>query len=111
MTGQIQLWISHRQSKIRTIMLTQLDYYPECIQFRYLYLGGEIGSFKEIVNAWDMVNKWAIAHGATKSCIIGRDGWEKKLAKFGYHKKSVMLVKDLFTLAKTNGNSHEIWRQ
>ena len=109
MSGQMQLWISFRQNKVRTIMLTQLDFYPEGLQFRFVYIGGEVGSFKEIVHAFRMVEIWAIDHGARKACIIGRDGWLKKLAKFGYHKKSIMLVKDLYTLSNSNG--HAAWKQ
>jgi len=106
-SGQMQLWVAYKRSKVRTIMLTQLDFYPECIQFRYVFISGERGSFKEIVSNFKMVELWAIQNGATKGCVIGRDAWIKKLASFGYHKKSVLLVKDL---VMTNGHDN-IWRQ
>ncbi len=93
--GQLHLWISSKGNKVKTIMLTQFDYYPECVQFRYVLIVGETGSFREIIPAFRNVELWAIRNGATKGCVIGRDGWEKKLAKFGYHKQSVMLVKEL----------------
>lgn len=108
MAGQMQLWIALKDHKVRTVMLTQLDFYPECIQFRYVFIAGQKGSFREIIHAFKSVELWAMQHGATKGCIIGREGWVKLLSSFGYHKKSVMLIKDLVNTSQVNGNTS--WR-
>ncbi len=95
LAGEMQLWISFKNSRVRTIMLTQFDHFPRCVQFRYVFICGERGSFDEIVYAFKMVEEWAVEKGATKGSIIGRDGWEKIMEPLGYHKRSVVLVKDL----------------
>lgn len=94
-TGQMQLWVGHTRGEVKIIMLTQLDFYPEGIQLRYVYIGGEVGSYRKIEHLFGQSEVWGIKHGAVRACVIGREGWIKKLAKFGYHKKSVLLVKEL----------------
>ncbi len=94
-SGQMQLWIGQSNSQIKIIMLTQLDFYPEGIQLRYTYIGGDTGSLKQVMKMFPKIELWAMEHGAVRGCVIGRDGWVKKLAKFGYQKTSVMLTKEL----------------
>lgn len=106
MGGQMQLWVAYKASKIRTIMLTQLDFYPECLQFRYVLIVGTPGSFNEIVHDFKKVELWAMTNGATRGCIIGRDAWIKKLAGFGYYKKSVVLVKELVNTDYPSNRRH-----
>jgi hypothetical protein len=94
-SGQMQLWIGHTSWKIQIIMLTQLDFYPEGIALRFVYMGGEVGSLKQVMHLFSKVELWGVEHGANKAMVIGRDGWVKKLARYGYQKRSVMLTKDL----------------
>lgn len=93
--GQMQLWIGYKNAQVKIIMLTQLDFYPEGIQLRFTYIGGSVGSLAQVMPLFAKVELWGIEHGANKACVIGRDGWIKKLAKYGYQKKSVLLVKEL----------------
>lgn len=93
--GQMQLWIGYKNAKVKIIMLTQFDFYPEGNQLRFVYMGGETGSLKQVMYMFGKVELWGIQHGARKACIIGRDGWLKKLARYGYQKKSILLVKEL----------------
>src|SRR4051812_10422661 len=48
--GQMQLWVAYKQNLVRTIMLTQLDFYPQSVQFRYVLIVGAPGSFDEIIH-------------------------------------------------------------
>lgn len=93
--GQMQLWIGYKNAQVKIIMLTQLDFYPEGIQLRFTYIGGDVGSLAQVMHLFSKVELWGIEHGAVRTCVIGRDGWIKKLAKYGYQKKSVLLVKEL----------------
>lgn len=93
--GMMQLWIGHTNAKIRIIMLTQLDFYPEGTQLRFVYMGGEPRTFALIEHLFGKVEQWGVQHGAIAACVIGREAWIKKLAKYGYQKKSVLLVKPL----------------
>ena len=90
---QMQAWLINDAEGFIGLLLTQIVYYPKMRELHLMLLVGVHMSWW--LTHLTEVERWARAHGAEASFAIGRSGWERALAPYGYSEKAVMVRKDL----------------
>lgn len=91
--GIFQLWTMNDEDEFLLIMVTELRVFPKTKVLNVLMLFGH--EFKDALQFADYVELWASKQGATKSVVLGREGFLRWLKPYGYKKQAVALCKDI----------------
>lgn len=86
------LWAVYNDSEVTGCFVTQLSEYPK--GRRVCILALSTSDFDGMMTHWPKFKKWAISNDADSIELLGRDGWLKKLPKYGFEPiHQVMRVK------------------
>jgi hypothetical protein len=89
---KMQLWGIH-DGELKAVMVTEIIIYPRMKRLRVVLNGGVlIDTWLDVV--MDTLDRFKEAHGCKDIEILGRRGWVKKLAKYGYREYQTVTIKD-----------------
>ena len=94
----LQLWTMNDEDEFLLVMVTELRSFPKTKVLNVLMLFGR--DFKDALQFADYVELWASKQGATKSIVLGREGFLRWLKPYGYEKKAVALCKDISSMVE-----------
>jgi hypothetical protein len=88
----MQLWGIH-DGELKAVMVTEIIIYPKLKRLRVVLNGGIlIDTWLDVV--METLDRFKEAHGCKDVEILGRRGWVKKLAKYGYREYQTVTIKD-----------------
>jgi hypothetical protein len=89
---KMQLWGIH-DGELKAVMVTEIIIYPRMKRLRVVLNGGVlIDTWLDVV--MDTLDRFKAAHGCKDIEILGRRGWVRKLAKYGYREYQTVTIKD-----------------
>ena len=91
--GTLQLWTVNNEEEFFLAWVTTLHKFPKTKVLEILLIVGD--RMKDSLVFLDCTEMWAKKQGATKSNIIGREGFLRVLGPYGYRKRAVALSKDI----------------
>ena len=89
--GDMQLWIATEDSKMHSVMVTQIVPYPQKKILRVISIAGS--DFKRLYEFNDMIESFATNAGCTGMELWGRKGWKKLLPD--WESNYIVITKDL----------------
>lgn len=90
--GDFQLWaVLDDDGNMHAAVVTEIAEWPGTKECTSRYCGGD--DVDEWVDLIAEIEAWAKHNGCTRSYVMGRRGWTKKL--HGYRESAVVLMKDL----------------
>ena len=89
--GDMQLWIATEDSKMHSVMVTQIVPYPQKKILRVISIAGS--DFKRLYEFNEMVESFAVRTGCTGMELWGRKGWKKLLPD--WESNYIVYTKDL----------------
>lgn len=94
LAGDLTLWLVLKEDKVLIAFLTMIESYVTGKSLQIVWGKGEqLQAYLAIALAG--VEVFALRSNCTMVEIIGRDGWSKPLAKFGYNKLQTTFIKEL----------------
>jgi hypothetical protein len=93
-TGQMQLWIGHKENTIYGHVITEIKEYPQCKMLVVQYCAGEPNHMQYVDDEiFDLLDRFAKDTGCSGVEFVGRPGWRKQAEKYGFEVRSVMYQK------------------
>lgn len=90
MSGRWQVWAAGHDGIPHFFLVTQLSYYPAGTILQSTLMFGN--SLDESIDAmWAVIEQFARQQGCSRVEIVGRKGWERKLARYGLRPFGVAL--------------------
>lgn len=89
--GNWTLWVTHEDSKLKAVIITQVMTYPKIKEFQILLCHGE--NYKDWCYLISKMEEYAKLLGCDKMVALGRMGWEKILP--GYKRSYVCIEREL----------------
>lgn len=87
----MQLWGIH-DGDLKAVMVTEIIIYPSCKRLRVVLVGGhEMDSWLDVVIA--ELDEFKDKNACDGIEILGRRGWVKKLASYGYQEYQTVVIK------------------
>jgi hypothetical protein len=92
--GRLLGWVLIEGPLLYGAGIGEIHQYPGCRVFCCLWLGGvQSELWMDLLDS--TVSAWAAEHGCTRMEIIGRKGWERMGARFGFKPSYVFFEKEL----------------
>lgn len=90
-----QLWVAynHESKQIVGVAITEIIVYPNEKRLNFFVLTGT--DFAKLYELSEPIYAFARAHNCKKADVIGRPGWEKVLAPYGFKKIHTIVSIDL----------------
>lgn len=93
--GRVQFWGLGHEPKIEFVVMTQVAVYPAARTLQIVLALGE-GVLKEVKELLDItLDRFGALHGCTEIEVIGREGWKRELAAYGFKQKFVVLSRPI----------------
>lgn len=90
MCGQFQVWAAGHDGSVRMFLVTQIANYPAArILTSILMLGNSLDA--SIDALWAALEQFARQQECDRVEVVGRKGFERKLAKYGLRPQSIVL--------------------
>lgn len=93
LSGQMQLWFIAEGPKVLAFFVTKLVTYSHMKGIQVLWLAGE-GSEIWLDKTHETLIEWGKSLGASRLELIGRKGWQRVLAPYGWEQPHVVLHKE-----------------
>ena len=96
LNGQMQLWAVNEDAKIYGHVITEVKHYPQFKMLVVQYCCAAPHSMQYVDDeAFDIFERFAKDTGCVGVEFVGRPGWRKQAAKYGYELQSVTYQKFL----------------
>ena len=93
-TGAMVAWVVMKNSTMYMILFTIELEYPACKSLQVVMgAGKELGDYLGTIAS--AMEAWAHRRGCKYVEVVGRKGWERRLAQFGYSHLQCTLIKEL----------------
>lgn len=93
-SGEQQLWVSFEGQKIYGVVTTRIASYPAGPRLDIVYCAGD--NLREwMADMLALLERWGRDNQCVGVELVGREGWVKMLAPFGYEKRYIVMEKSL----------------
>ena len=94
LNGQMHLWVVHEGNAAYGHVITEVKQYPQRKFLTVQYCAGEPHHMQYVEDeAFDLLERFAHDAGCVGIEFVGRPGWRKSAAKYGYEMHSVTYQK------------------
>lgn len=91
---KMQLWVAGEMGEpISAVCVTEIDQRPTAKALKVLYLAGD--KMERWLDLIEHLERFAAAEDCDGVEVIGRYGWERKLADYGYSRRAIIVRKDI----------------
>jgi hypothetical protein len=93
-TSDQQLWVVTSGGRCIAAGLVRLQFHPTGKRAATLHLLGGSQARAWALPAWEAWSSWCRLAGITELHIVGRKGWERLVARFGFQREAVILTRE-----------------
>ena len=94
LNGQMHLWVAHEDNTAYGHVITEVKQYPQSKFLTVQYCAGEPNHMQHVEDEmFDLLERFAHDAGCAGIEFVGRPGWRKSAAKYGYEMHSVTYQK------------------
>jgi len=93
-TGEQQLWVVTQAGRCYAAGLVRLQRHPTGKRAATLHLLGGSRARQWALDAWEAWSSSCRLQGITELHIVGRRGWERIVAPFGFQPEAIVLTRD-----------------